>query len=198
MLISVKEGVPYFIFDQILLVKEIRDLFKVYEDGSIHYAILFGWDGSPFKSIDDEKIRHEAVMLEIKNGDWIMDCPKLDSSKKIYEKDVLKAAVAKINQLAPLLYLKNAAYYSSEIQNSRKMLEELNKLVTGSNKKASSSEVTKDQEFDPADIKKIVDSKTALYNQIKQLEKNYEEEMSKAKTHLESATDCTINHFLSL
>jgi hypothetical protein len=201
MIISIKNGQPYFMFDQLMLVREIRELHRQYEDGSIHYAILFGWDGSPFKAIDDPKSRHESVMAEIKHGGWVLECPKLEAAKKLWERDAVIAAIEVINKMAKLRHISKAAFYQNELSKVKEMLNTISDY--GKNQKKSSVgpdgvKTVVSNETESKDLKDIANTRTVLLKQIKDLEKDYEDEMASVKKKMESNVDCALNYFIEV
>jgi hypothetical protein len=203
MLLKIVEGKPVFVFDQLMMVKEFREVFNHYQEGSLEYIILYGWAGSPFVSIEDPRLRNEAVLLELKSTDWSMEIEKLESAKLLWDRPIVKAAILKINELFELKFLKRALFYKDEINKATEMLnqtakayEEASKGVKVYNNDGTNHTVKTG--MDPNDIKTIVNTKMAIIKQIKELEKDYEEEMASARNFMESKTECSINHFIDL
>ena len=203
MLITIRDGKPSFIFDQLMLVKEIRELFNYYQTGSIEYAILFGWAGSPFVNIEDLRLRNETVLLELKSGEWSLNVEKLEAAKMLWDRPLVKNAIEKINVIFKLKYLTNAQFYKNEIEKLKVMLEQATKTFTDAQKGTRTKDkdgeqITINGGMDPGDLKKVVEAKATIMKEIKAMEKDYEEEVNKARTFMESKTERSINHFIEL
>lgn len=155
-----------FPLDQMLMDPACKDCYDKFGIHGMHYAVLFGWDGSPYKTKTDEDQRHDLVYSSVKHMD-LYDTMKnkmvLAQNAKITQivKDnvFVKKAIAVINTLARIPALEMRNYYFQQMDSLKKQADKI-KYKDGA---------------DPGDVKKTADTQALFMNQIRAMEKAIDE-----------------------
>ncbi|MCE7039229.1 hypothetical protein [Dyadobacter sp. CY312] len=114
-------GISMFALDQMLMVRELRECYKHYGIHGLHYTVLFGWDGSPYKNELDLELRDKFVYDDVYSDDlYDLSKGKFVDNKKSRHRDMYKnpfimAAIKTINALAKVPQLELHSYYEEQI-----------------------------------------------------------------------------------
>lgn len=196
-------GVPVFILDQLLMIKEIREVYTKYSSGSIEYCILFGWEASPFMNVREESERHEFVMTELELGGW---CPDVSHIKRthgnFYQKEAVKEAISVINKVFNVPLFEQVEYYKKQIDSSRSMIEQLGELVRNGEKEVVEDEngrktvISKTEPFDAATISKYATAQKGINEQIEILFRKVDDLSKKIANAIRSKEECGLDYFI--
>ena len=110
-------GAPMFVLNQMMMIESIRSVYKRYGIHGIYYAVLFGWQGSPFASLTSESMRDENVCREVYGNTYydpnIKELVSMENYqvKEQYLQDDMRSAIQSINELARIPILEEKALY---------------------------------------------------------------------------------------
>ena len=149
-------GTPIFMLDQLLMDSALKECYKHFGIHGLYYAILFGWNGSPYRSktnIEErDQLAYDSVKtLEIFDSykDKIAKPDKL--TKDMYKNPFIKKAIETINELAKVPILELKYFFLKQIETLRLQIE------------------TVKWDKDPTILKKQVDTHKGIMESIKKM-----------------------------
>jgi hypothetical protein len=119
-----------FLQDQIMMVPAIKECYRHWGLHGLHYAVLFGWQGSPYLTELDPEKRDILAYDAVRNTE-LYDYAKEKMAKpdkvtkQMYQNVFVKRAIEAFNALAPVPQLHSRNYFGKQIVNIRKQLEQL-------------------------------------------------------------------------
>lgn len=124
--INNQDGLPIFAVDQFMIIPAVRDCYRYYGIHGVYYAILFGWEGSPYRGKPDLNERNTLAYMAIKDVelyDPVKD-RRVRASQKIYkdnmyENNYIKQCINAINSLVRTPMLEQRTYYLTQIDELR-------------------------------------------------------------------------------
>lgn len=132
-------GMPIFVLDQIVMVKELKAVYDKYGIHGINYCFLFGWAGSPFATITDVIERHKLVYKQVYSSTYYDNVMQeevkpnqvnLSKQTNQYEQVEIVAACEMIKKLARVIVLEDKVSNYIIRDNIRKNLEDATKKLT--------------------------------------------------------------------
>lgn len=129
-IINKDTGIPMFPQDQMMLVPALKDCYRHFGLHGLHYAVLWGWEGSPYKTLVDE-IERDVVCYDALRVVDLYDVVKGKLAKpdkvtqNMYENVFIKKAVEAINNIAPVPQLQLRNYYLTQIAKYRKNADDI-------------------------------------------------------------------------
>lgn len=129
-------GMPVFVYQQIAVIPDLKAVYDKYGIHGINYCFMYGWSGSPFATITDDKERHDAVDNEVyekkpKFYDPVLEQEVGDRDIKLrkktnqYSDQLIISACEIINKLARVPVLEDKKNYLSQQDVTQKRLNNL-------------------------------------------------------------------------
>lgn len=176
-----------FPVEQLLMVSAVQKMYSMYGIHGLYYAIYFGWEGSPFRSIEDKQERSERVMAEIFEQEYWdpskkkhVPCSKMHSKKNpFFQEHTMKPAIEAINSLAPVPQIESYNFLESQIHNLRK---EMSKVKVDQN--------------DPNKLSVQMKNLQTLLGNIKDMEKLRDQAMEEISSVMKEQEMCSLNDFI--
>ena len=128
--IDSQTGSPVFVLNQMMMLDALRIVYHKYGIHGIHYAVLFGWQGSPFAMITDDDARDGYVVREVYNSTYYDPIDKQSkkmenfSTKDQYKQEDMKNAIKIINELAPVPVIQNKLFYLKLLDKNKVALDQ--------------------------------------------------------------------------
>jgi len=126
--IQKETGTPMFMLDQLLLNSTVKECYKHFGIHGLHYAILFGWTGSPYRSKADIEERDMLAYDAVKSTELYDTVKgKIAKSDKLtrhmYKNPFIKQAINTINELAKVPILELRYFFVKEIDILKQQIE---------------------------------------------------------------------------
>jgi len=124
---------PLFAIEQFLSLKEFNNVHRDYGLMGLYFVVLYGWKASPYYQEKDLKHRTRQVIAAIGNKKWYDESTSLFSysggakkpepSSMSPDNVVLKAAIAKINEVVKVPLLEAKDTYEEYLKREKQDLE---------------------------------------------------------------------------
>lgn len=167
-LINKETGIPMFPLDQLLMDPAIKSCYDKFGVHGLHYAVLFGWEGSPYKTKTDVEQRHQLVYDSVRHLE-LYDTMKNKLISPTYNKMIpnmyvnpfVIKAIEVINTLARIPVLEMRNYYLIQLDLLKKQASEI--------------KFGKKEKEDPVQLKKTADTQALFMTQIQKIQKAIDE-----------------------
>lgn len=177
--------IPQFPSDQLMMIGEFQTIYKQFGWQGVMYAILFGWQGSPYvNGTVNEEERDGLIMDHIENTD-IYDPIKEKlvvnahlKAKQMFKMPAIKAGIKLINQLCPVPLLELANFYEQESTNIKKAIKDIT------------------YETDPEKNAKNAAAKSKLFDTLEKITKQQELTEEKIRVIMNTQVEASLNDLM--
>jgi len=129
--INPETGSAMFPLNQMLMIQELKECYKYFGAHGLSYAVLFGWEGSPYKSEIKEEVRDKQVydavysedIYDINKKKYVLESNLKTRIKEMYKNHFIIKAVKAINRAAPVPQLEMYHYYGEQIEKLKKEID---------------------------------------------------------------------------
>lgn len=173
-----------FPLDQMLMVKELRECYKYYGIHGLHYAVLFGWEGSPYKNELDLSIRDKMVYDDV-YADELYDMNKgafvnnlKQRHREMYKAPMIMASIRALNLIARVPQIELNNYYEEQIATLK---EQANMSWKAGNTR---------------ELKEQAQAQKLLLDNIKTLQKNQKEILDEIASTMKVQVVASLNDFM--
>lgn len=183
-----KDDLPCFMIEQMWQHQELRAVYKSFGIAGIHYAILFGWEGSSFRRYnitDDERDKmvcdevYKADLYDPRQDKYVNCKPK--KLANMYNVPMIKQAIERLNIVAKVPVLELANFYEVEIEKIKKKIGAITLSST-----------------DQAVLAKETANRKLLIDSLKTMQALYDEAEAKILASLRDKKKSSVNDFLAL
>lgn len=124
-------GSAMFPLNQMLMIQELKECYKFFGVHGLTYAVLFGWEGSPYKGELNEEVRDKQVydavysedIFDINKKKYVLETNLKTRIKEMYRNHFIIKAIKAINRTAPVPQLEMYHYYGEQIEALKKEID---------------------------------------------------------------------------